>query len=599
MRKWLFRGIGSQRQRPEQLRHSASRGIDHSPPRLHLPFWLRLLSVMALSVSLFWGSAAMGVTLPEVESVVSAPANSSPANQSDAPIDPESPLGEALLTVGLDTVETAPVYLDGRTVFSVAAVDGISASARAKVISQRLKAIAERIEKEQPQVNWETESNSQSPIVSVNGDPLMTVTDVDARIADFSQPRLLADELEPTIERALQRYQQERQPEYVRQQGRRAVIGFALLAIASFGLSRLRASLARRYRKIQGVDIVVEEKGRAVTQKDLRQRILHKQSRNLIALRLWFCFIGQWLLWGIGCLLLLGLFPYSRQWRPGLLNLLGVPLKIGAIFLVLYSLIRFGHVLVDRLFFLVQGGVSTRKRSQRLALRFSTISRVSKNGIATLLIAIGALASLYLLGLNLAPLLAGAGIIGLAISFASQNVIRDMINGFLILLEDQFGVGDVIVVGGVAGFVENMNLRITQLRNEEGRLITIPNGQIAVIENLSKEWSRVDLMISVSLNADINEALALIESVASDMHQSDEWSEIILESPLLLGVDHLDHVGATVRLWITTLPLKQWDVAREYRRRLKIAFDQANIDIGIPQQSLRVHQNRSVEKVPV
>ena len=104
-------------------------------------------------------------------------------------------------------------------------------------------------------------------------------------------------------------------------------------------------------------------------------------------------------------------------------------------------------------------------------------------------------------------------------------------------------------------------------------------------------------MISVSLNADINEALALIESVANDMHHSDEWSEIILEPPLLLGVDHLDHVGATVRLWITTLPLKQWDVAREYRRRLKIAFDQANIDIGIPQQSLRVHQNRPLEKM--
>ena len=133
-----------------------------------------------------------------------------------------------------------------------------------------------------------------------------------------------------------------------------------------------------------------------------------------------------------------------------------------------------------------------------------------KNVIATVLIAIGTLASLSLLGFDLAPLLAGAGIISLALSFASQNVLKDVINGFLILLEDQFGVGDVIISGDVAGFVENMNLRITQLRNEEGRLITIPNGQITVVQNLSKEWSRVDLMIPVALDSDIDQAIALV-----------------------------------------------------------------------------------------
>ncbi|MDJ0575109.1 MAG: mechanosensitive ion channel family protein [Xenococcaceae cyanobacterium MO_234.B1] len=205
-----------------------------------------------------------------------------------------------------------------------------------------------------------------------------------------------------------------------------------------------------------------------------------------------------------------------------------------------------------------------------------------KNVIATILIAIGILASLSLLGFDLAPLLAGAGIISLALSFASQNVLKDVINGFLILLEDQFGVGDVIISGDVAGFVENMNLRITQLRNEEGRLITIPNGQITVVQNLSKEWSRVDLMIPVALDSDIDQAIALMNEVAENMGQSREWSTKILEPPLVLGVDHLDHIGATVRVWIKTLPLKQWDVAREYRRRLKIAFDQAQINIGVP-----------------
>jgi small conductance mechanosensitive channel len=194
----------------------------------------------------------------------------------------------------------------------------------------------------------------------------------------------------------------------------------------------------------------------------------------------------------------------------------------------------------------------------------------------------------------LGPLLAGAGIIGLAISLASQNLLRDIINGFLILMEDQYGVGDVIVVDEVAGLVESMNLRITQLRNEEGRLITIPNSQIAIVQNLSKEWSRVDIMIPVSHTSDINEALELIEQVAEDMRDDPKWKALILEPPLLLGVDNLDHVGATVRIWIKTLPLKQWEVAREYRRRLKIAFDQSGVNIGVPQQSLHLHSTLPV-----
>jgi small conductance mechanosensitive channel len=187
--------------------------------------------------------------------------------------------------------------------------------------------------------------------------------------------------------------------------------------------------------------------------------------------------------------------------------------------------------------------------------------------------------------------LAGAGIIGVAISFASQSLIKDMINGFFILLEDQYGVGDVIIVGEVSGLVENMNLRITQLRNDEGRLITIPNSAITIVQNLSKEWSRVDLRIDVAYSADIDQALALIEQVAHDMSRDRPWSDLILEPPLLLGVDKLDHAGATVRLWIKTQPLKQWEVAREYRRRLKLAFDKAGIPFGVPQQSLLLHSD--------
>ncbi|MEM9816353.1 MAG: mechanosensitive ion channel family protein, partial [Cyanobacteria bacterium P01_D01_bin.6] len=208
--------------------------------------------------------------------------------------------------------------------------------------------------------------------------------------------------------------------------------------------------------------------------------------------------------------------------------------------------------------------------------------------VAVLIIGITGLVILSWLGVRIAPLIAGAGLVGFAISFASQSLIKDIINGFLVLVEDQYGVGDVITVGTMSGFVETMNLRITQLRATDGQLITIPNGQINIVQNLSKEWSRVDLMIPVGLTADINQALQLVEDEANVMRQDAAWGLLILEPPLLLGVDDLTHAGATIRIWIKTQPLKQWDVAREYRRRLKVAFEAAQIPLGVPQQVVQL-----------
>ena len=268
-----------------------------------------------------------------------------------------------------------------------------------------------------------------------------------------------------------------------------------------------------------------------------------------------------------------------------LLAVMPLPLQFLALLWATQVLLRLGSALVDRFFLALQNRMFIApESSQRIALRFSTFSQVTKSILTVLLISIALLVGLSMIGIQIAPLLAGAGILGLGISFASQSLIKDIINGFFILLEDQYGVGDVVVIGDVAGLVENMNLRITQLRNEEGRLTTIPNNTITVVQNLSKEWSRVDLKINVAPNADIDEALALIKQVAQEMTQDPQWRPLILEPPSLLGIDDLTHAGVMVRLWIKTQPLKQWDVAREYRRRLKKALDAASIHIGVPQQ---------------
>ncbi|MGL5803942.1 MAG: mechanosensitive ion channel family protein, partial [Xenococcaceae cyanobacterium] len=194
-------------------------------------------------------------------------------------------------------------------------------------------------------------------------------------------------------------------------------------------------------------------------------------------------------------------------------------------------------------------------------------------------------------GVNIAPLLAGAGIVGVAISLASQNLIKDAINGFFIILEDQYAVGDVINVGEVSGLVENMNLRITQLRDGEGRLITIPNSEIKIVANLSSQWSRADLNIPVAYQADIDKAIELLVKVAEGMSQEPIWRDHIIEPPEVLGIDNFADRGIIIKVWIKTEPLKQWDVSREFRRRIKIAFDRAGIPIPLPQKQIWFDSN--------
>ena len=167
-------------------------------------------------------------------------------------------------------------------------------------------------------------------------------------------------------------------------------------------------------------------------------------------------------------------------------------------------------------------------------------------------------------------------------------MIKDIINGFLIILEDQYAVGDVITVGNMGGLVENMNLRITQIRNGEGQLITIPNSTISVVQNLSKDWSRVDLAVRIAYDTDPNYAMEVFNQLATEIYEDSNWHTKIIDPPEVLGIDDLQGNGMLVRIWIKTKPLEQWSVAREFRHRLRIAMQQKGIAIGIPHQSLAI-----------
>ncbi len=183
------------------------------------------------------------------------------------------------------------------------------------------------------------------------------------------------------------------------------------------------------------------------------------------------------------------------------------------------------------------------------------------------------------LGVDIAPIIAGAGLAGLAIGFGAQNLIKDLIAGFLILSEDQFRVGDVIKTAGVSGQVERITLRVTQVRDLEGVVHTIPNGEIKVVSNLTKEYSRVALDVGVSYSEDVDRVIKVLESVGRELAGDPQFGKVIREPPVVLGVEALGESQVTLRLLAKTEPLRQWDVARELRRRIKNAFDREGIQI--------------------
>jgi len=190
------------------------------------------------------------------------------------------------------------------------------------------------------------------------------------------------------------------------------------------------------------------------------------------------------------------------------------------------------------------------------------------------------------IGLDLGPLLAGAGVVGLAISFGAQSLVKDVISGLFILIENQFGVGDVIRIGTASGAVERMSLRVVVLRDVHGVVHIIPNGEIKTVSNLTRTWSRVVLDVGVAYKEDTDRVVAVMREVGREMWDDENWRPLLIEQVEVPGIESFTDSAVTIRITAKTLPLKQWDVARELRRRLKRRFDAENIEIPFPHQKL-------------
>ncbi|RMH54722.1 MAG: mechanosensitive ion channel family protein [Bacteroidetes bacterium] len=190
------------------------------------------------------------------------------------------------------------------------------------------------------------------------------------------------------------------------------------------------------------------------------------------------------------------------------------------------------------------------------------------------------------LGIEIGPILAAAGVLGLAVSFGAQNLVQDVISGFFILFEDQIRVGDVVQVAGKSGLVEKVNLRMVILRDLSGNVHYIRNGQIDVVTNMTKEFSYYVFDIGVAYRENVDEVIEIIKAVGADLRQDPEYRDDILDDIEVLGLDRFGDSAVVIKARFKTLPIKQWRVGREYNRRLKAAFDARDIEIPFPHMTV-------------
>jgi moderate conductance mechanosensitive channel len=523
-----------------------------------------------------------------------------------------SPLSRLLNQVQEESLNSACIRLDGRCLFKLSATNQELLSDRISEIQKRFGEVtgnylADRHSQAKvivkPNGNLQDlyltlseASNAPSDKACPDGncatqrsERLFTVTNIDAEANDVGVP-VRTRQLEFAIEQGLETARKERSPQYLRQQ---IIIGLCIVFFLWLIYSPLNRRVRVLRRSARKLAPTAKLKNLSIT-----DQLVQRQKWNLTEIKYRLLQLVQVLLWCGGTLWILNLYPQTRIVPFLLMAGFRIPLRIGIVVFVVYFLIRLTYFLIAKL---SAAAIDTQsqnlKVNQRGKLRINTTTRILRGAITVTWVAIGILAAFWVNGVNLAPLLTGAGIFGLGLSLASQNLIKDAINGFVIIWDDRYAVGDVVDIGEVGGMVENINLRITQLRDAQGRLITIPNSAVEIVSNHSSQWSRADINIPVAYQTDIDSALEVIEQVAQAITKDCQWCDRIWEFPDILGIEQFSDRGILIRVLIKTEPLQQWDVAREFRRRVKIALERAGIPIPVPQQQILFDQQKVINKI--
>jgi small conductance mechanosensitive channel len=226
------------------------------------------------------------------------------------------------------------------------------------------------------------------------------------------------------------------------------------------------------------------------------------------------------------------------------------------------------------------------KKDEEFQKRAETLGSIIRVSLNIAILIVGAMIILGEIGVQIGPVLATAGVFGLAIGFGAQNLVQDIISGFFLLLEDQVRVGDVVQVAGKGGLVEKVTLRLVILRDLSGNVHYVRNGMIDVVTNMTKEYSRYVFDINVAYREDLDQVIEVIKGVDADLRNDPDFKELILEPIEILGLNEFSDSAVVIRARTKTKPVQQWTVGREFNRRLKRRFDQEGIEIPYPHQVL-------------
>jgi len=262
-------------------------------------------------------------------------------------------------------------------------------------------------------------------------------------------------------------------------------------------------------------------------------------------------------------------------------------LRIVLIVIAAYAGVKLLRIAVNRLeMLLVRAGEAAERVPGAATKRIRTLMNVIWTIAVGLIWSVVVLTSLGQLGVNMGPILASAGVVGLAVGFGAQNLVRDLVSGFFLILENQIRVGDVAIINGTGGLVEAITFRTIVLRDLSAVVHVFPNGSITTLSNMTKEWSAYVMDVGVAYKEDTDHVVDVMRRVGEDLRAEPNYGTLMIEPIEIFGVDEFTDSAVNIKARLKTIPLQQWTVGREYRRRLKKAFDAEKIEIPFPHRTL-------------
>lgn len=460
------------------------------------------------------------------------------------PLTPPAPEGKTALI----TWPSAPVVVNDSAVFTVYDETRQAAQDRADVVSLRLQNITYHMGG-RPLPKATTRSSGSSVTLYLDSRPVVTVTDADAE-ATGKTKAALADRWAAQINQFVQMAYREQQPGYLREAVIISAVTVVLGVLVTLGLLWLK------------------------------KKWLHNLH--------WPLFV---LLWGLVARIVLYTIPRTRAIDTFLWQGPPRPVLVAATVILLAAAIaRVWSDILRHILPVDLTTLSAEERTERVYRRRATLVAVARITGVTIIWILALFLMLGRMGVNLPALVASAGLIGVALGLAAQDSMKDIVSGINILLDDRFGVGDVITAEGYSGSVVRLNLRVTQIRDMSGRLITIPNRNIVNVANETSRWAQVDLKVKLPYATDLRAAMKTLTDTAAGLKS--DWPERITADPVMLGVDSLADNGATLRMTLKTTPGDQWAVGRELRLRLKEAFDEAGIRLVVPVYDVTITRSK-------